>query len=767
MTNEVACPVCQKKYAVGPEMAGRKVRCRQCANVFTVAGAQVPAMAGALELEPEEGLSPPPPAPPLILDAQSEFERALNLDVQQPKLRPSTMFKFPWAAQLDEWLPPSLVVVGGVWSIYETFHSDIGPIWAGLLRLLVVFGLYVGVVVPITMIGIRKIALKFKYALPPQPAWRTAAAYALPAMLGYVTWVALVSPASFAIGCLLGLIFAAGAFWFLFRVDPQKELAPSFGAATGAFVGSLVCCGMIMWVLNLVLNGVMQSNHTAGAIKISPIGPSYAWKADVAPPARRGGSDNNDTDVAPLAGPSLARQDSLNANPPAAANLPPINAGLHTPEQNAVAASEQPNKQSTERAAVSVEKTASALVPATQPTDVVAELPKKSNSVFDGIDDDSKPPAPLTRTPDPVVTVQDTKWVADLKARQLPFVTDVSSPKGLDTFDELVYPATTSSYMAVVRHKDSEDAVELRKADTFEVVGTANCPRESGMDMGMRRYALSPDGQYLIFTASFPRPMFQIWSFKEQAVIGHSPMTDNSTMPQLVGFVDNAHFLTLCQIRGFNELQARDVKNGIVVHQIRLPAYERSPGNGQISPDGKEFALATRVRQNGALQAALLVYDPLHAASPSRTRTIKGFSERWPVAPAGIAFTPDSSRVAIMFARPGEAYVIAWERASRDGNPIAEQFCAGVAPPQQQDLANPCSGRLFDWVGNNAWLIGGSSLVDTRTGKLMANLASSPAKGQHCLNGTAWHMEYASDQTHDRLAVVQMDPDKLASSVQK
>ena len=712
-------------------------------------------MAGPPPEQPEDNTTPPVPQPPSVLDAEAQFEQALNRDIQQPKLRPSTKFKFPWAAQLDDWLPTALVVVGVLWSIRDTFRSEIGPVWAKLLRLVVILGLYAGVVVPITMIGVRKMAMKLAYALPPMPAWRTAATFVLPAMLGYVTWVALVSPASFAIGCLLGLVFAAGAFWFLFRVDPQKELLPSFGAATGSFVGSLICCGIIMWVLNMVLFGVMKSNHTADTVKISPIGPSFAWNVETPIPQRRPNSTGADSDGSDSEG--KPSQPLFAQSPSTASNIPTIKINPNL-VANANAPSNQQTGENGPAAVTAASQTfsSSSASPTTAPT-TQGVAASSSNSIFEGINEEAAT-TPRTVTPDPIVKTDDPKFVAELKAQKLPFFKDVRWTQDIDAFDELVYPATTSPFFAVVSHKDpGQDIVELRNGSTFERIATANFPHEPVNTSGGRRYAVSPDGQCIARLAGFPRPMFEVWSCKEQAVASHAYMEDGAAEPLLFGFVDNEHYLTQCRVRGVNHLELRDVRSSRVSLFSRdMPPNRRSPANGQISPDGKLFALTAKV----AGRPELVLYDCLHPSTRAKVKPIPGLSEQYPAEPVGIAFTSDSSRVAAMFVNQGAAYIIAW---NRDGNPapISEQTLPGIALTPQ-DPADPCSGRVFDWLGNNAWLLGGTSILDASTGKLVGELAKSPVKAQHCVGRESLHLVYSTDKVKNHLAVVQLDPTKVA-----
>src|SRR5206468_3958909 len=145
---------------------------------------------------------------------------------------------------------PALLVIGVLWAARETFKSDIGPVWAGVLRLVVILACYMALIVPLTLLGIRRIARHMQYTLPPQPVLRTAAAFTLPATLGYVTWVALGSVSSLIVGVILGLCFGAGAFWLLFRLE-LKELGKSFAVAAGSFAGSLIACGVLLLLLNL------------------------------------------------------------------------------------------------------------------------------------------------------------------------------------------------------------------------------------------------------------------------------------------------------------------------------------------------------------------------------------------------------------------------------------------------------------------------------------------------------------------------------------
>jgi len=243
MAQEVACPNCSKRYAARPEMIGKRVRCRQCATVFPILLDQT--ADGAAETVAA------PPAPDFFAQAsaESQFENALGGDEGTSTRRPNTRLKFPLARELDKYLPIAMVGVGAIWMTAQTFRvPDAGPIWTGLMRLAIVFGLYIFAIVPGAMYGIRKIADHLKYELPPMPVWRAAAVFALPMTLGYVFWIVSGASGMFIVGCLIGLLFSSAAFWLLFRLELQ-EIAPSYAAATGGFVGSVLAGVLVMLLL--------------------------------------------------------------------------------------------------------------------------------------------------------------------------------------------------------------------------------------------------------------------------------------------------------------------------------------------------------------------------------------------------------------------------------------------------------------------------------------------------------------------------------------
>src|SRR5438094_1353525 len=127
----VECNSCGKQYNAPDSMAGKRVKCKQCGEVF-----QIPAEGGpgisvddqlsalaALEKSYHEGEAASasvhaevykPPAPGYASGEGDEFPLS-------PKVfgRPNTRFKYPFAAEVDQYLP-AMLVIGGLAAVTAT-----------------------------------------------------------------------------------------------------------------------------------------------------------------------------------------------------------------------------------------------------------------------------------------------------------------------------------------------------------------------------------------------------------------------------------------------------------------------------------------------------------------------------------------------------------------------------------------------------------------------------------------------------------------------
>src|SRR5437868_3528603 len=190
----VECNSCGKQYSAEPAMAGRRVKCKQCGNVF-----QIPmsvADGGGADDESQDDLS--------ALTALAELERSRSGEAYEPPRagtgsragagirggeglakssmartgegkedipiatpeelgRPSVRFTFPFAKELDLYLPWTMVIGGlGVVALASLKMDPLlgqpnapSAAWIPWVRLGVLVLMYIALVAPLSLRGIR------------------------------------------------------------------------------------------------------------------------------------------------------------------------------------------------------------------------------------------------------------------------------------------------------------------------------------------------------------------------------------------------------------------------------------------------------------------------------------------------------------------------------------------------------------------------------------------------------------------------------------
>lgn len=729
-------------------MIGKRVRCRNCATVFPV----IPQDAGSLEpvgvaaAEEDSALAAPPPPPPMEGGVESEFETAFNTDEARGDLRPNIKLKFPWAAELDRYLPATLIIVGVVWICAQTFRSpDLGPLWTGFLRVGVALALYTCLAVPVVLAAASRVARKMKYELPPAPAWRAAAVFSFPLMLGYVFWTVSEGMSGFVLGCILGLIISAAAFWLLFRLQP-KEIAPSFAAAGGAFVGAVVVSIGIMMLLNLFINSGMISSHAARDLRSSPLGPGFAWNAPtenspVHPDhdsSQLASSNASNNLVAPTTHPSVATSNG----PSATGNDDHSTATATDPSANTQVASSGSQVKVTSLADPAAVGSKTSDLP-TESTPSTVSTTSVGSKVFDLPSD----------TLENSGSADDT-WLAAIRAKAVPFVASVQAAKAISPCDAIVFPATNSGCVAVIHHKEEgRDLIQILDAQGQPVGADADLPREGNGIANSREYALSPDGQMLARPVRFPRPGFAVWMNRTQRSVPVSPDCDAGTVPQLVGFCSNDKLVFEYLQNRENLIAVWNIKENKPVLSFSVAPHSYIPNNCEISPDGKYVGLAARVDGKAALE----LYN-LAEVRPPQDFIIKDLDPHWIVQPAGIAFSPNSSHVAILFVERDEGFIASWD-VKNTTSPANEQLCTAI--PVQVTRNSNNGSRVLDWIGNRTWLIGGDAVIDVTTGRLLGRIGDSAVRGQH-VDGNRVEIPYSVNRAI-HLAELQFDQTKIAS----
>ncbi len=286
MSITAECSACGRRYQAPASLAGKRVRCKQCGNIFQLPEAENPAEAGpnldalaALEKSYHSmdatatGERPP--------DEQQDDESGGSPGALR-STRMNVRFDFPFAKELDQWLPLVLFIFGLSWLGKVGYDLQLGYTneisWLAGVRVALGFLAFVGIIAPITLALIRSAGRRLGYRMPVGDRWRALACY-LPAFaLTYAMWVNSDGEImGLALGALMGLLLGMAATWFLFRLHPSEIAPTALYAAVGYFVG-LGICALLFFGLNLlavnVLTNLKKPQFTPA---VSPFGPGVAW----------------------------------------------------------------------------------------------------------------------------------------------------------------------------------------------------------------------------------------------------------------------------------------------------------------------------------------------------------------------------------------------------------------------------------------------------------------------------------------------------------
>lgn len=330
-------------------------------------------------------------------------------------------------------------------------------------------------------------------------------------------------------------------------------------------------------------------------------------------------------------------------------------------------------------------------------------------------------------------------------------VNAVPLPAGAHTI--LGAPAPSRAFAIVERRTLNEELVELwsgnppkKKADAPFKIGpqfTAN-------------YAISTDGSRLVRIAAFPKLAARVWNVAEARETSSVDLDSKNGTPYLLGFLGprNDRFLVRWENGARHGLEVWDAKGAKPRRQVVLADHEPSAANQAVSPDGNYFAHAVRVQQANELVLHSLVQN----AQPRRI-PITALDEQWSIQPAGIAFSPDSSKVAALFVHDGEAVVVVYSVPA--GKPMGEVIIpATVNALQTPDGKDPV--RSLDWVaGGRAWLVCGTVIVDATNGSLLGDLDATGVVAQAVGDGNTVRLAFAERDKPGSIVTFELDVPKV------
>ena len=343
---------------------------------------------------------------------------------------------------------------------------------------------------------------------------------------------------------------------------------------------------------------------------------------------------------------------------------------------------------------------------------------------------------------------------------------DVAVRRGTE---QLVRPVTPASAVAVLVRGAQGDAVEVFDGKAGEPVAVAEFPSDQQFRNNAGAYALGADGKQVARLVSWPKLKASVYSFEKKAESASIDLDEKFGEPTLVGFMTADRFAVRWQKLGEHGIEVWDAKTGKRVRQLPLFRVDPppAPGSEAVSPDGRTYALVNRAAPPAAGRARVpaprqglqvLLYDVVGGATQPRRFQVPVLANELGVSAAGLAFSPDKQRLALLLVdNQGRGVVVQWNMAT--GKPLPE-----VALPEKVEAPRVGFGRVraLDYVGNGrGLLVAGRTLIHPDTGATLAVLDAGKVHAQAVTDGATVHLAHGDFAQLEGVATVKLNEGKL------
>lgn len=701
----VQCVQCGLRYAAPDALIGKRVRCKRCSAVFTVAevptGDAVPAV-------------PPSDVDSAMLSEMDDIDAILRggggegAPLPDDFSRPVQPIDYPYRHHVERFLPLGLLLVSLGLIVSQTLaQDDLGRPWVPAVRMLIVLGLYAVIVFPITYAGVRHGVRKQGGHMPWSPGWKTFAIFTIAYALSYMLWLAGTNIPSLLLGCLAGLAVALTTLFLVFRLPLGKGPDPLVWGGT-TFVLGMILAGGFAAGLNVTVFAITTGSQTAHTFAASPILPGLPWNPKTQDP---------DESQPPPVVPPVQLATPGDADP---VDLPQT---LADPSEITTdPAPAEPSDASADRGPTVID-------PADNPEPVIPPVA-----------DQSDPTGPQADHSDPVVPPEDPPQQSVVTIKPSESI-QIDYPPVQGGFERIIYPLADGDAVAVIRADGDNHVIE--RLETTSWTRTAQA-RFQPDDKTGDQYVISPDGAALARIVNWPSLSIQIWSFDEQRVSSMLELNADNGQPILLGFPSASQILVGWESRGAYAVELFDLQTRRRGGAI-LEGVETLDGNFALSHNGRMFAVAARTREGPVVKIHNI---SAIAGQPMRTLPIRLLDARWGVHPMGMAFSEDGSGFSAYFEQDGNGLLLNWSMPlGRESQPYI--FPAGSLPPRPRTGI----GRVFSYFAADQVLLYGRDVIDTQTGRLIGSTGIQTAQRQHpTANGV--HVVYLDENGSTRLAVV-------------
>ena len=387
-----------------------------------------------------------------------------------------------------------------------------------------------------------------------------------------------------------------------------------------------------------------------------------------------------------------------------------------------------------------------AVVPSTQPITPPAVVDNTPGGMLGGLPT-PPPPPPVTPNPNDIKPPEPVAPKPEhVAVNPSPIVKTARDLDAIGDIDSLIDNDVAGG--AVVAMKHTMEADRLMGVDLAQnkLSGDVSFKRDPQANA---RYLATPAGDAAIRIATWPKLRLEVLPLSSARQMKALNLNEQNGIPSLLGVGANEMVLVGWQNNGQYAVEPWNLKTGLAGRGFRTPPLFQ--GATALSADGKTMALATKIEGPAQVQ----LFEVL--SGRVRKFPITSLDTKWPLEPAALTFSPDSSRVAICFERDGGVLVLAWNVAT--GKQVAEQiYVAGMLPiPQRMGF----SGRGLDWLDNNTWLLFGQTLLDANSGAVLGVTGLDHVTAQHVVDPKTIVLESRVDSGAKRLVELELIPEAL------
>ena len=326
--------------------------------------------------------------------------------------------------------------------------------------------------------------------------------------------------------------------------------------------------------------------------------------------------------------------------------------------------------------------------------------------------------------------------------------------------EALVHPTLPGQAVAVVRKgkRANEDRVELWSAKDWKLKKAVTFSRSAdAVAAAAGAYHVSADGTLLARLTSFPYFSAQVYSFgRDELLRPFIKLDPAGPAPRIAGFVRPGQLLILFGSGQQSRAEVWDVNRVKPVSQFPLSGCRGTPGSYALSPDGQQLAVVVRDDAAGANAAGRLEVYSLETQKLTRRIVIDQLQWNASVKPSGLAFNEKADKIAVLFEHEGQGLFACWGTAN--DTPLQTHVYPGGLLPEGVNTAQ-FRGHAFSMVDDGrAWLLYGSSVFDTETGKLLGDLGIKDVRSQNAVSGdTIFLVQQPEGATATALLEVRLD----------